>query len=79
MNQAGKVVLATVLMEEFEDDMVFDVAAQLVQSNNQVEDGVLAARMAKPERQKHFRLGHIYTMEEWINRYLEEDFHRTFR
>ena len=43
------------------------------------EGYVPVAALFLKERLQHFRLGHIANYDDWIDRYLETDFHQRFR
>lgn len=69
------VVIASILLEEFEeDDDVLSVIGTRRNATNSVATSLIK------ERRKHFRLGQLYKNDlNWIDRYLDSDFHRRFR
>ena len=78
MEESKKLALAVILTEEMEKDDMIDVFSQFFCGQNNVTDATAALTFVK-DREKHFKSGSRLQMEDWIHRYLDEDFHRLYR
>jgi len=75
MDKTKLVVVASILWEKFDDD---DELLAFTTMQQRTSNGTLA--LSLQDREKHFRLGHLYSENlYWIDRYLDTDFHHRFR
>ena len=75
--KARKIGLLSLIFDEFEDDDDDIVAIAAMQ---QTSNSIAALCLKRKDRQRHFRLGHLsVNLNDWIQRYLDADFHDRFR